>query len=811
MHDLRYALRVLLKSPVFTGTATLTLALCIGANTAIYSVVDRVLLRPLPYPHPDRLAVVTRHYLGAPGEDDVSQAGVTWVALREGAPKLDFAALSDLLMGVNLVAGGQAEYVTQQRVSAGYFRVLGVPPALGREFSAEEDRPNGPSAVILSHRLWTNAFHADSAIVGRSIVLRGEPHTVVGVMPQDLTPRGFIAGKTIDAWTPLRPSPQGEGGGENYGIIGRLKDGVTWAEANAEVASATASVVRERYGRSRFQVSMGVTPLQRGLTADTRRPLLVLWAAVGAVLIIGCVNVAGLLLARSRARAPEIAMRMALGGGRATIVRQLLVESFLLSAFGGIAGIMLGYAASRSSAAWLEAAFGVVGAGGLDLRVLAITAAVALGTSILFGLAPAVHATRVDLRETLVASGTPSIAGSARAWPRRALVVAEMTLGVVLLVGAGLLLRTFEHLVTLRGGFDGTNVLTATFSLQDARYRTADRIEQLFEQSIAGMRGIPGVEHAAVALTLPFERALNNGFRFVGGEQQSQIVNTTYVTPGYFDALRIPIVRGRGFNAADGASGEPVILVNEAFVRRYSPDRDPLGRQMASGGATRTIIGIVGDLQQKVSFGNFGPIAPTPAAFVSTAQLSSGFFNQVHTWFSPSWIVRSGAPPEATLAQVTRVAGSLDPLLPIAAFHTLDEMRARSTAWQRFQAMLLVGLSLLALVLAVTGIYGLMSQSVQERRRELGVRLALGASLGQALREAITPGLAMALLGVMLGGVGAVGAARVLQHLLWGVTTSDPVTYVSVAAGLLVVAAIASLVPALAITRLDPAETLRDG
>src|SRR5262245_26688907 len=637
MRDLRYALRVLLKSPVFTSTATLTLALCIGANTAIYSVVDRVLLRPLPYPHPDRLAVVTRHYQGAGGEDDVSQAGVTWVALREGPPKLDFAALSDLLMGVNLVAGGGAEYVTQQRVSAGYFRVLGVPPALGREFSEEEDRPNGPSAVILSHRLWTNAFHADPAIVGRSIVLRGEPHTVVGVMPRDLAPRGFIAGKTIDAWTPLRPSPQGEGGGENYGIIGRRKDGVMWAEANAEVASAPASIVRERYGRSRFAVSMRVTPLQRGLTADTRRPLLVLWAAVGAVLIIGCVNVAGLLLARSRARGPEIAMRMALGGGRTTIVRQLLVESIVLAAFGGIAGIMLGYAASRSSAAWLEAAFGVVGAGGLDLRVLAITTVVALGTSILFGLAPAVHATRVDLRQTLVASGTPSIAGSARAWPRRALVVAEMTLGVVLLVGAGLLLRTFEHLVTLRGGFDGTNVVTATFSLQDARYRTAERIEQLFEQTIAGMRDLPGVEHAAVALTLPFERALNNGFRFVGGEQQSQIVNTTYVTPDYFDALRIPILLGRGFNAADGASGEPVILVNDAFVRRYSVDRDPVGRQMASGGATRTIIGIVGDTQQKVSFGNFGPIAPMPAAFVPAAQLSSGFFSQVHTWFSPSW------------------------------------------------------------------------------------------------------------------------------------------------------------------------------
>src|SRR5262245_16895369 len=317
MRDLRYALRVLLKSPVFTITATLTLALCIGANTAIYSIVDRVLLRPLPYPHPDRLAVVARHYQGAEGEEDFSQAGVTWVALRDGAPKLDFASLTDLLMGVNLVAGGEAEYVTQQRVSAGFFRVLGVMPALGREFSDDEDRANGPAAVILTDRLWRHAFHADPTIVGRSVVLRGEPHTVVGVMPREYEQRGFIASKPVDLWTPLRPSPQGEGGGENYGIIARLKDGITWAEADAQVSSATASVVRERYSRSRLPVSMGITPLQRGMTADTRQPLLILWAAVGAVLIIGCVNVAGLLLARSRARGREIAMRMALGGGRA--------------------------------------------------------------------------------------------------------------------------------------------------------------------------------------------------------------------------------------------------------------------------------------------------------------------------------------------------------------------------------------------------------------------------------------------------------------------------------------------------------------
>jgi predicted permease len=809
MRDLRYALRVLLKSPVFTITATLTLSLCIGANTAIYSVVDRVLLRSLPYPRPDRLAVVVRHYQGAGGEDDVSQAGVTWVALREGASKLDFASLSDLGMGVNLVAGGQAEYVMQQRVSAGYFRVLGVPPALGREFSDDEDRPNGPSAVVLSHRLWTHAFHADPAIVGRSIVLRGEPHTVVGVMPENFTPRGFLAGKAIDAWTPLRPSTEGEGGGENYAVIARLKDGVRWAEANTQVASVTASIVRERYGRSRFPVSMGVMPLQRGLTADSRKPLFVLWAAVGAVLLIGCVNVAGLLLARSRARGPEIAMRMALGGGRAAIVRQLLVESLVLAAFGGIAGILLGYIGSRWSAAWLEAAFGVTGAAGLDGRVLAVTAVIALGTSVLFGLAPAVHATRVDLRETLIESGTTSIAGSARAWPRRALVVVEVMLGVVLLVGAGLLVRTFEHLVALKGGFDGNNVVTATFSLQDARYRDAGRVQQLFDRTTGGMRQIPGVEHAAVALTLPFERALNNGFRFVGGDQQGRIVNTTYVTPEYFETLRIPIRRGRALSTADTATSDQVVVVNDAFVRRYSPDVDPLGRQMATSGAPRMIVGIVGDIQQKTSFGNFGPIAATPAAFVPAAQLSGGFFTQVHTWFSPSWIVRLSAPQAGVVAQMESAVQTVDPLLPFAKVRTLDDVRGEAVATERGQAMLLGTLAGLALMLAAVGLYGLVASSVAERTRELGIRIALGASRSRTIAAAAVPGFVLAAIGVGVGLLVARAGATVMQSLVFGVSIHDPLTFALAGGIVLGVAVVATLVPAMRIVRLNPIRALR--
>ncbi len=803
MRDLKYAARVLIKSPVFALTAILTLALCIGANTAIYSVVDRVLLRPLPYPQADRLAIVARHYQGI-DEDDVSQAGVTWVALRQGAPALDVAAFSGLGQGVNLVAGGAAEYVVQERVSAGYFRVLGVPPAIGRELSEEEDRVNGPAAAVLSHGLWTHAFHGDPSIVGKAIVLRGEPHTVVGVMPAD-----FVNGQPVDVWTALRPSTRGEGEGENYGIIARLKDGVSWPEASAQVAAATTTIVRERYGRSRFPVSMGVTPLQRGLTGETRRPLLILWAAVGAVLIIGCVNVAGLLLARGRTRAPEIAMRMALGGGRPAIVRQLLMESVLLAACGGIAGIVVGYVSSRSFASWLEAAFGVTGVVGLDLRVFAITAATALGTSLVFGLAPALRATQVDLRSALVESGSGSIAGGARSWRRRSLVLVELVLGVMLLVGAGLLLRTFQHLVTLRTGFDAANVITATFSLQDARYRSSDRVVELFSRTLDRMHEIPGVERAAVALTLPFERALNNGFRLVGGSSDSRIINTTYVTPDYFEALRIPIVRGRALASSDTERSAAVIVVNQAFVNRYSRDEDPVGRQIASGGAVRTIVGVVGDVQQKVSFGNFGPIAPTPAGYVPAAQMSSAFFVQVHTWFSPSWIVRTSGPQEGIAAQLERAANTVDPLLPFAKIRTLDQVRHDAVATQRAQAILLGMLAALALVLAAVGLYGLVASSVAERTREFGIRMALGATTRQAIAVAAAPGAALAAIGVALGLVTARLGAGVMSSLVFGVSVNDPATFALAGGVVFAVALIATLIPVLRIVRLNPIRALR--
>lgn len=804
MRDLRYAIRVLVKSPVFSVTAGLTLALCIGANTAIYTVVDRALLRPLPYPEPSRLAQVVRIF--GTGEDNPGQTGATWERLRDGVTTIDLAATAGGSQGVNLVALDHPEYVKQHRVSAGFFRVLGVAPEMGREFTIDEDRPKGPAVAVLSHGLWMRLFNGDRAAIGRTITLRGEAYTILGVMPS-----AFVSNTPADIWTPARPWRGGEAGGQNYTIIGRLKPGATWAEADTQVRTVGAPVLREMYPDVRMHLR--VVPLQRGQTDDIRQPLIILWAAVGVVLLIGCVNIAGLLLARASTRAPEIATRIALGGGRAAIVRQLLAESLVLAAIGGVLGIGIGYAGSQLFGALLEDAIGVSGHTGLDLRVLAVCGGAALATSIVFGLLPALQASRVNLRETLVESGSNAVAGTARSWPRRALVVLQVALGVMLLVGAGLLLRTFDHLMNLRAGFDGSHVMTATLSLQDARYPSSAKVNQLFDRTLANMRAIQGVENAAVSLTLPYERALNTGgFKWVDakpGEPDIEIVNQTYVTPGYFATLRIPVVRGRVFTALDGADAPRVIVVNQAFVKKYSPEADPIGRQLGSQKLPQTVVGIVGDIQEQAGWGNFGPVGTMPATYVPAAQTSDAYMTLVHTWYSPNWFLRLARPQEGIVGDMQRAVQAVDPLLPFAKFRTFDEVRGQAVAKQRAQAVLLGSLAALALLLSAVGLYGLVANSVAERTRELGIRIALGATPAETVRVAALPGIVFGGIGVAIGLALARASSSALQHLVWGVTVGDPLTYALAAAVVLAVAALATLVPSLRILKLNPIKALR--
>jgi len=389
------------------------------------------------------------------------------------------------------------------------------------------------------------------------------------------------------------------------------------------------------------------------------------------------------------------------------------------------------------------------------------------------------------------------------------MVAGEIALGVVLLVAAGLLVRSFGYLMGQRPGFDSTHVMTATVSLQDARYRTADGVARLFDRTLERIRTVAGVERAAAALTLPYERALNNGFRLVGSDAPGQMMNMTYVTPEFFDALRIPVVRGRVFTASDAPGAAPVIVVNQAFVRKHSPDDDPIGRQIQSGNTARTIVGVVGDVQQKVGFGGFGPVGAAPASYVPVAQISDGFVTMVHTWFSPSWIVRLSGPQEGIVRQMQQAVESVDPLLPVAKFRTLDEVRGEAVATPRAQAQLLGTLAGLALLLAAVGLYGLVASSVAERTRELGIRLALGATSRQAIAAAAMPGLVLAGVGVVVGGVAARLTVSTLRHLVWGVSVADPLTFIAAIATVLGVALIATLVPALRIARLNPIKAPR--
>ncbi|HYL79071.1 MAG TPA: ABC transporter permease [Bryobacteraceae bacterium] len=806
--NLRQAFRILTQSPATTAIIVLTLALCIGANTAIFSVVDATLLRPLPYPDPYRLIRVVTHYQSAAGESDsIGQDGRTWEAIRDHATFLDSSVFGSA-SGVNMAAAGQVQYVKQQRVGAGFFRVLGISPLVGREFTPEEDRPGGPPLTVLSFALWRRVFRQDPAAVGQTLLLRGEPYTIIGVMPES-----FQSSVPADLWTPLKATRNGEGGGINYRVVGRLKPGVTWAAADGQMESVGAPLMKERGVGKGFTARLKLVTLQQGQTQDLRKPVLILWAAVGLVLLIGCANVASLLLARSAARSREIATRMALGGGRGVIIRQLMTEALVLALIGGAAGILVGYFGLAGLKALAAKTYTMVESARLDGRVLLATGILSLFVSLLAGIFPALEAGAVDLRNALSDAGGRGIAGRRKRWSRKLLVAGEIAIAVLLLIGAGLLIRTVAFFYQLRPGFDPNHVISASFSLQDARYKTAQRVNQLFDAGLERMRSLPGVEAAGVGLSLPYEAALNTGFQRVDGPEASNrylLTNFYYITPGYLEALRIPVLSGRAILPGDTATTAPIVLVNQSFVKQYLSRQAPVGSHLDFGKDIRQVVGVVGDVQQSANYGEFAPLAPIPAVYIPATQTNDSFLRMVHTWFPPSWVVRAQGAPADAIRSIQNIAAAIDPLVPIAEFRTLDDIRATTLSTQRFQATLLGSLSALALILAVVGIYGLMSQSVVERRRELGIRIAIGATLSQAIREAILPGLQLALAGVAAGCVLAGLSTRVLRHLIWGVSTSDPATYVGVAMGLLLVAATASLLPALRISRLNPADTLRE-
>jgi predicted permease len=797
----RLALRRAWRSPGFTATVALVIALAVGVTTAIFALLDVALLKPLPYPEPERLAYVTVSFEAA-GREAVDQVltGAQWEVLRDHASVTEPAVYSEWTAGVNCGAGDRAFFVQQQRVGEAFFRVLGVGPAIGRGFTKEEDSENGPRAVVLSERLRRRVFGERTDVVGQKLLLRGEPYTVTGVMPAE-----FSSGMKVDLWTPLRASRTGEGEGNNYQAMVRLRPGVGMAAAQGEMDVISKELPRPKANRdgTQWMPRFRMQPLQEGRSADLRQPLLLLLGAVAMVLLIGAINVGGLLLARQSGRAAELATRIALGASRAQVFRDVLLDSMVLVAMGGVLAVPMAFVALRGLQ-WLNGGmFSLVESAAIDGRSLAVGMICTLVAGLVAGLMPAWQSVRTP-------GGGRGMAGRRRIVPLGVLVAGQVALVVPLLVGAGLLGRTFYSLWSLEAGFDPNNLLIARVSLQDARYESLEKVRRLFEEGVARVAAVPGVESAGAGLTVPFERQLNQGVRVgaqpVAGER-FRSTNLVYVTPTYLEVLRIPLLRGRGLEKRDTENSAPVAVVNEAFVRRFLEGRDGVGEFIRLGGPKPVqIVGVTGNTAQRNSERG-APIETTPVAYIPMSQMTN--FALVHQWFSPAWIVRSKAQPETLARELEGVMAKLDPMLPLSKFTTPQALKSQALGIQRLMLSLLAALSGLGLLLCVLGVYGLVASAVVERTREMGIRLALGASVAGVIRQAMRPGLLWAAAGVAAGVPLVYTGRSLLAGMIYGVSALDPWTYASIAGVLLGAVVAASLLPALALARLDPAETLR--
>lgn len=813
--DLRYGVRQLRKNPGFAMIAIITLALGIGANTTIFSLVNAFLLRPLPYPQPERLGVLVRHMEGVSPqsgqfvqEDDPTEDGKTWEEVRDQIPSAHGAVFAGT-SGVNLVAGfgpgAEIRYVQDMRVSAGYFEVLGIPLFLGRGFTQEEDRPGGPNAVIVSYSLWQSALHGDREIVGKPLTLKGETHTVVGVLSRAAQVTG-----TADLWTPLQPHQGGECGGQNCEIILRLVPGASWQQVAAELSHIRKDWLDE-VAKDKARAWFYVSSLRdaRNLDNGMKDPVLLLMLAVGLILLIACTNLAALTLVHISRRTPELATRLALGASRWDVLRQLWTEGLVISVLGGGIALVLALFTISLVQGFLPSFMMPVGGVRIDIRVLIFTFAASLLASLLFAALPALQVRRLDLRTSIAAGSHTVVQGSSRL--RRILVSGEVALTIILLAGAGLLIRALIHLQTLPKGFDAANVVAGSVSLDDARYRNAGAFRNLLDRSVAEMRKIPGVENAAVGLSLPYERGLNSGLKILDGKFAGKdwVSSMAYVTPGYFNVFRIPVLAGRSFSDSDTANSLPVAIVNVDFAREFFGEPYPIGRHVETSSKTFTIVGIVQNVAKKPGMGDDQPIATEPVMYLPADQTPQGLVNVAHIWFEPSWVIRTRQPLEGTPHAMQEAMARVDSQLPFSGFHSMQEILAKSLVTQRIEVGLTFSMAGLALLLSALGLYGLVSNLVVQRRREFAIRLAFGSTRQAAMVEVGWDGMRSAAYGSLVGLSLSLLVLRVLRSVLWGIRFYDPLTFVTVIAAMLVIAAFATLIPASRLAQLDPAQTLR--
>ena len=799
---LRFAARQLRRNPGFTVTVIITLALSIGANTAIFSLVNALMLKSLPYSHPERLGTIYTRITGSRASDERHGLnGEQWELLRDNVPALISAVSSRGTSGVNLKWGSQVQYLRAGRISANYLDVLAIQPMIGRNFSPDEDRRHGPKATILSFSLWRNTFSSNPNILGQAILLKGEPYTVISVLPE-----GTTTPLNADLYTALQPSRDGEGGGTNFESITRLRDGATWQEADGEI-NRTWSVRAHRYESTNnpgVQVTYHSVPLQKGQTDILRPQVLALMLAAGFILLIACANLAGLTLVRMMRRTSEVATRLALGASRWQIQKQFWIENLLLALVGGAAGIGVGLLILRGLLLLLPERFLPVARVPLDGRVMAFTLVVSLLTSILFGMLPALATRNVDLRSSMGSRAVARV-GSLR----QTLIVGEVALTVVLLAASGLLIRTLIHLETLPPGFNPNGVMTAKASLDDARFHDPAAFRKLLDEGTAAMRQIPGVQNAAVGLSLPYERTLNAGVTLSDGKEAGQQDGTdlVYVTPGYFGTLQMRVLAGRVFTDEDGPNAQHVAVVNQAFARKFYGGANPVGRYINKD---MVIVGEVADVSVSSGLYEGAPLMSEQAMYIPAAQVNAQSLSLVHVWFQPDWVVRTAGPVEGLTAQMQRALASADPNLPFSGFYSMQDLLAKTLAMQRVEVALLGAMAALALLLSAVGIFALVANMVAQRTREIGIRMALGSTVGQAMVEVGRSGAGASCVGLFVGLVLCAGALRVMRSVLYGVGVYDAPTLSTVVLTLLLVTLLATTLPTLRIAKIDPANALRE-
>ena len=807
LKDLRYATRGLLKHPGFTAIAVITLALGIGANTAMFSVINAVLLRPLPYHEPQHLVTIWEQ---SP-ERNLYEMPVSYANLRDWVDQNHtFDQISAYTFtNFNLIGVGEPNRLGAVRVSSNLFSLIGVPPELGRTFLPEEDMEGANHVVILSHALWKNRFGSDRAILGRSLTLNNQSYTVVGVMSSGFQfPVGFgymgtVLNDPTDLYVPIAAtSDELRRGSYSFFALGRLKPGVTIDQARAEMTTIE-SRLEQQYPDGNTGIGVSLVATQEQTVKEVRPALLVLLGAVAFLLIITCANIANLLLTRAASRQKEMAIRSALGASRLGVVRLLLTESLLLSLLGGLVGLLLAVWVTKALIALAPDNIPRLNEVGVDVSVFGFALAVSIVTGIIFGLAPALHATKLDLNEALKDSLRGSMESALGKSTRKVLVVAEVALSLMLLIGAGLLIKSFLRLQQMDLGFNPENVLAVQLELPDTTYPEERQQTAFFQEALARLGSVPGVKSVGATTGLPLTLNLSGSdFRIEGHPDppagQEMIIEKRSVSPGYFGTLGIPLLKGRDFSDRDKSDAPAAAIINAELARVYFPNEDPINKRISFDDRQSyiSIVGIVGDVKQRGLDSN-----AKPEVYFPYLQAASPSMNIV---------VRTTSSPLGAVASVKSQIQTIDKNLPIDDAETMQQLLSESTSGRRFNTLLLSLFAMLAVMLAMVGIYGVMSYSVTQRTHEIGIRIAVGAQTSDVFRIVIGQGMLLALIGVGLGLVGAFALTRLMTTMLFGVEPTDSLTFISLAALLIGVGLVACYVPGRRATRIDPLVALRE-